>query len=224
MEGNTKLSKQKAYLFPIIIMIVMGVIIFLPAGSFRFWQAWIWWLGFSALTLFITAYFFKKSPELLSRRMKFKEKETTRKPPAFLNLYFLCFLIPGFDFRFHWSTVPVWIVIAANAIVFLGYIFIIIVFKENSYASTIIQVEQEQQVIKTGPYAIVRHPMYLGVLFMLLFSPLALGSYWAIIPSLLCIPSLVLRIKSEEEVLLQDLPGYKDYCLKTRYRLIPSIW
>jgi len=205
-------------------MIVMGVIIFLPAGSFRFWQAWIWWSGFSALTLFITAYFFKKSPELLSRRMKFKEKETTRKPPAFLNLYFLCFLIPGLDFRFHWSTVPVWIVIAANAIVFLGYIFIIIVFKENSYASTIIQVEQEQQVIKTGPYAIVRHPMYLGVLFMLLFSPLALGSYWAIIPSLLCIPSLVLRIKSEEKVLLQDLPGYKEYCLKTRYRLIPSIW
>jgi len=202
----------------------MGVIIFLPAGSFRFWQAWIWWSGFSALTLFITAYFFKKSPELLSRRMKFKEKETTRKPPAFLNLYFLCFLIPGLDFRFHWSTVPVWIVIAANAIVFLGYIFIIIVFKENSYASTIIQVEQEQQVIKTGPYAIVRHPMYLGVLFMLLFSPLALGSYWAIIPSLLCIPSLVLRIKSEEKVLLQDLPGYKEYCLKTRYRLIPSIW
>ena len=224
MSGYPKLSKQKAYLFPIIIMIVMGVIIFLPAGSFRFWQAWIWWSGFSALTLFITAYFFKKSPELLSRRMKFKEKETTRKPPAFLNLYFLCFLIPGLDFRFHWSTVPVWIVIAANAIVFLGYIFIIIVFKENSYASTIIQVEQEQQVIKTGPYAIVRHPMYLGVLFMLLFSPLALGSYWAIIPSLLCIPSLVLRIKSEEKVLLQDLPGYKEYCLKTRYRLIPSIW
>ena len=224
MEGNTKLSKQKAYLVPIIIMIVIGVILFLPAGSFRFWQAWIWLLGFSALTLFITAYFLKKSPELLSRRMKFKEKETTRKPPAFLNLYFLCFLIPGFDFRFHWSTVPVWIVIAANVIVFLGYIFIIIVFKENSYASTIIQVEQKQQVIKTGPYAIVRHPMYLGMLLMQLFSPLALGSYWAIIPSLLCIPSLVLRIKSEEEVLLQDLPGYKDYCIKTRYHLIPSIW
>lgn len=224
MEDNTKVSKLKAYLVPIIIMFVMGIIIFLPAGSFRFWQAWIWWLDFSVLTIFITAYFLKKSPELLSRRMKFKEKETTRKPPTFLNLYFLEFLIPGLDFRFHWSNVPVWTTITANVIVFLGYIFIIIVFKENSYASTIIQVEQEQQVITTGPYAVVRHPMYLGLLLMLLFSPLALGSYWAIIPSLLCIPSLVLRIKSEEEVLLQDLTGYKDYCLKTRYRLIPSIW
>jgi protein-S-isoprenylcysteine O-methyltransferase Ste14 len=156
--------------------------------------------------------------------VKFKEKETARKSPAWLKLYFLAFLIPGLDFRFHWSSVPAWIVIAANAVVFLGYIFIIIVFKENSFASTVIQVEQEQQVITTGPYAVVRHPMYMGMLLMLLFTPLALGSYWAIIPSLFCIPLLALRIKSEEEVLLRDLPGYKEYCMKTRYRLIPSIW
>ncbi|MDR3583817.1 MAG: isoprenylcysteine carboxylmethyltransferase family protein [Desulfosporosinus sp.] len=224
MEENAKLTKGKAYLFPIIIMIVMGVIIFLPAGSFRFWQAWIWWLGLLALMIFTAAYFLEKSPELLSRRMKFKEKEITYKPPAILNLYFLSFIIPGFDFRFHWSFVPVWMTIAANAIVFLGYLFILLVFKENSYASTVIQVEQEQQVITTGPYTFVRHPMYLGMLLMLLFSPPALGSYWAIIPSLLIIPSLVLRIKNEEEVLRKKLPGYNDYCLRTRYRLIPLIW
>lgn len=224
MEGNTKFPKLKAYIVPFIIMLVMGVIIFLPAGSFRFWQAWIWWIGCSVLTIFITAYFLKKSPELLSRRMKFREKENTSKPPAILKLYFLTFLIPGLDFRLHWSEVPVWMVITSNVIVFLGYIFIIFVFKENSYASTIIQVEQKQQVINTGPYSVVRHPMYLGLLFILLLSPLALGSYWAVIPSLLCIPLLVTRIKSEEAVLRQDLPGYKDYCLKTRYRLIPLIW
>ena len=224
VEENAKLTKGKAYLFPIIIMIVMGVIIFLPAGSFRFWQAWIWWLGLLALMIFTAAYFLEKSPELLSRRMKFKEKEITYKPPAILNLYFLSFIIPGFDFRFHWSFVPVWMTIAANAIVFLGYLFILLVFKENSYASTVIQVEQEQQVITTGPYTFVRHPMYLGMLLMLLFSPPALGSYWAIIPSLLIIPSLVLRIKNEEEVLRKKLPGYNDYCLRTRYRLIPLIW
>jgi protein-S-isoprenylcysteine O-methyltransferase Ste14 len=224
MADNTKMSKQKAFLVPVIIMIVLGAVLFLPAGSLRFWQAWIYWSGFSVLTLFIAIYFLKKSPELLSRRMQHKEKETTRKPPAILNLFFLCFAIPGLDFRFHWSAVPVWLVIAANAIVFLGYIFIILVFKENSYASTIIQVEKEQRVITTGPYAIIRHPMYLGLLLLILFTPLALGSYWAVIPALLSIPMNIFRILGEEEVLLRDLAGYKDYCLKTRYRLIPLIW
>lgn len=224
MEDNTKIPKLKAFLVPIVIIIVMSVVLFLPAGSLRYWEAWILWSGFSVLTLFITIYFLKKDPQLLSRRMKYKEKETARKPPAIFNLYFLCYIIPGLDFRFHWSTVPVWVVITSNAVVFLGYLFIILVFKENSYASTVIQVEKGQRVITTGPYAVVRHPMYMGLILMMLFTPLALGSYWAIIPSLLCIPMNVFRILGEEEVLLRDLPGYKEYCLRTRYRLIPLIW
>jgi protein-S-isoprenylcysteine O-methyltransferase Ste14 len=224
MGDNTKPSKPKAFFVPVLISIVLAAVLFLPAGSPRFWEAWIYWSGFSALTLFITVYFLKKSPQLLSRRMQYKEKKTAGKPPALLNLWLLCYVIPGLDFRFHWSTVPVSVVLAANALVFLGYIFIILVFKENSYASTIIQVEKEQRVITTGPYAIVRHPMYLGLLLMILSTPLALGSYWAILPALLCIPMNVFRIKGEEEVLLRDLTGYKDYCLKTRYRLIPLIW
>jgi len=224
MEDDVKTSRQKTLLVPIIIMILLGAVLFLPAGSLRFWEAWIYWSGFSVLTLFIAIYFSKQSPELLSRRMKYGEKVTTRKPPAFLNLFFLCYVVPGLDFRFHWSAVPVWLVVAANAIVFLGYIFIIIVFKENSYASTVIQVEKEQRVITTGPYAIVRHPMYLGLVLMILFTPLALGSYWAEIPALLCIPMNVIRILGEEEVLVRGLKGYEEYCLKTRYRLIPLIW
>ncbi|MDD2511128.1 MAG: isoprenylcysteine carboxylmethyltransferase family protein [Syntrophomonas sp.] len=149
-----------------------------------------------------------------------------RKIPSFLaTLNLFGYLIPGLDFRFHWSTVPFWIVIAANVIVFMGYTLIIFVFKENSYAFAVIQVVKEQQVITTGPYAIVRHPMYTGMLLMTLFTALALGSYWALIPSIgFFIPYLVLRIKGEEELLLRDLLGYKEYCIKTRYRLIPSIW
>jgi protein-S-isoprenylcysteine O-methyltransferase Ste14 len=224
MEDNIILSKLKAYLVPIIIMIVTGIILFLPAGSLRYWEAWIWWLEISALTFFITAYFLTKNPKLLSRRMKTKGKNNSRKVPAFLKLYYVGYLIPGFDFRFHWSAMPVSIIIAANCIVFLGYLFIMFVFMKNSYASTIIQVERQQQVITFGPYAIVRHPMYLGLLVMSLFTPFALGSFWAIIPFLLIIPTLVLRIEGEEEVLLRDLSGYKDYCGKTRYRLIPLIW
>jgi Putative protein-S-isoprenylcysteine methyltransferase len=161
----------------------------------------------------------------LSRRMKVKEKEPqpgTIRILSFLSM--LAYLIPGIDYRYHWSAVPVWIVITANVLVFLGYVFIFLVFKENSYASTIIQVEREQQVIKTGPYAIVRHPMYTGLLIMQLFTPLALGSYWALLFSFLSIPTTIFRIRKEEEVLLRDLPGYKDYYIKTPFRLIPSIW
>lgn len=225
MEDNTNLSTFKAYLVPIIIMIVMGLVLFLPAGSLKYWEAWIWWSIISALTLFITAYFLKKDPGLLARRRKIKEKEPQPGIIRILSLLsLLIYLIPGFDFRFHWSTVPVWMVIAANVMVFLGYVFIIMVFKENSYASTVIQVEKEQQVIKTGPYAIVRHPMYTGLLITQLFTPLALGSYWALIFSLLFIPTIVFRVRREEEVLLRELPGYKDYCMKTRNRLIPSVW
>lgn len=222
--GNTTHSKLKAYSFPIVSMVVLGLIFFLPAGTLRYWQAWIYWTILSVLTILITVYFFKRSPELLVRRRRVKDQETVKKIPAFLNLYILFYLVPGFDFRFHWSSVPVWLVVAANLMVFLGYVFIIIVFKENSYASANLQVEENQQIISTGPYGVIRHPMYTGLLVMVLFAPLALGSYWAAIPSLLYIPWTVIRIKNEEELLLRDLPGYQDYCAKTAYRLIPSIW
>lgn len=225
MGDDANLSTFKAYLVPVIIMIIMGLVLFLPAGSVKYWEGLIWWTVISAMTLFITAYFRKKDPGLLARRMNTKEKESQPgiiKLLSFLSL--LVFIFPGFDFRFHWSTVPVWMVIIADVMVFLGYVLIIIVFRENSYASTVIQVEKEQQVITTGPYAIVRHPMYTGLLIMMLLTPVALGSYWALIFSFLFIPTIIFRIRKEEEVLLRDLLGYTDYLRKTPYRLIPLIW
>ncbi|WP_234121295.1 methyltransferase family protein [Clostridium hydrogenum] len=223
MKNDTNKSNAKVYIFPIIIMIIMWFILFLPAGTLKFWQAWILWIGFSLITFFIAVYFTKKSPEFLSRRSKTKEKETV-KTPAFLKLYFIGFILPGIDFRFNWSKEPVLLIILSNLIFFAAYIFIFFVFRENTYASTVIQVENKQKVITTGPYSIVRHPMYTGMLIMSLFMPLALGSYFSLIPILFIIPILVFRIKGEEKTLLKELDGYSDYCLKTRYRLIPSVW
>lgn len=224
MKNNANKSKSKTYIVPIILMIIMWIILFIPAGTIKFWEAWILWLGFSLITFFITVYFAKKNPELLSRRTKAKEKETSKKAPAFFKLYYLGFILPGIDFRFHWSNEPVWFVIVSNILVFGAYIFIFFVFKENTYASTVIQVENEQHVITTGPYSIIRHPMYLGMVIMSIFMPLALGSYFSLIPMLFIIPITLFRIKNEEEILLRDLKGYEDYCLKTPYRLIPLIW
>ena len=220
---NDNTSKTKVYIVPIVLMVIMWIILFVPAGTTKFWEAWIFWVGFSIITFFIAVYFTKKNPEFLSRRAKVKEK-TNNKTPIYFKVYYIGFILPGIDFRFHWSNEPLWLVIISNIIAFVAYIFIFYVFKENSYASTVIQVENEQQVISSGPYSIVRHPMYLGMIIMSLFMPLALGSYFSIIPMLLIIPITIVRIKNEEEVLLRELKGYEDYCLKTHYRLIPLIW
>jgi protein-S-isoprenylcysteine O-methyltransferase Ste14 len=225
MAESADLSKSKAYLVPVLIMIVMGLILFLPAGSLSYWQGWLWWGVISGMTLYITAYFVTRDPGLLARRMKIQEKEPLPLMVRILSLLSLVtYLLPGFDYRFHWSAVPVWLVICAALLVLIGYILIFRVFKENSYAATIIQVEKEQKVISTGPYAIVRHPMYSGLLLIMLFTPLALGSYWAWLFAVLFIPVIVFRIRKEEKVLLAELKGYRNYCVQTRYRLIPLIW
>lgn len=223
MKNNNK-SKKNLFTVPIILTVFMWIILFIPAGSIKFWEAWIFWSGFSIITFFITFYFMKKNPEFLSRRTKVKQTKEIIKTPLILKVYYLGFILPGIDFRFHWSNIELWIVILSNIIVFASYIFIFYVFKKNSYASTVIQVESEQNVISSGPYALVRHPMYLGMVIMSLFMPIALGSYISIIPMIFIIPITIIRIKNEEEILLKNLNGYNKYCSKTKYRLIPFVW
>jgi protein-S-isoprenylcysteine O-methyltransferase Ste14 len=205
---------------------LLSAMLFLPAGTFAYWEAW----GYLAV-LFIPIslvlnYFLKNDPDLLERRMRMKEKEKRQKLIVKISyLYFLLtFLLPGFDKRFGWSNVPVILVVIADILVLFGYGMFFLVLRENRYASRIIEVEKEQKVISSGPYAIVRHPMYLGILIMYAFSPLALGSYWAIIPAIMIIPILVARIWDEERILMKELDGYQRYMEKTKYRLIPGIW
>jgi protein-S-isoprenylcysteine O-methyltransferase Ste14 len=218
--------KKKAFLLFSAALAVMVVMFFVPAGTVDYWQAWVYLAIVFLPASFVMAYFLKSDPGFLERRFKMKEKEAKqRSVVAFALILFLVgFLIPGLDRRFGWSSVPFGLVIAADAIVLLSYLWVFLVFKENSFAGRTIEVVKGQKVISTGPYSIVRHPMYIGVMLMYVLTPIALGSYWALPPFLLVVPLLIYRILNEEEVLRRELPGYKEYCDKVRYRLIPFVW
>jgi protein-S-isoprenylcysteine O-methyltransferase Ste14 len=199
---------------------------FLPAGTWTYWEAWVYLAIVFIPMLLALTYFIIKAPEILERRMRMREKESGQKliTKLFFLYFLLIFLLPGFDKRFGWSSSTSEMVIMADILVLVGYGIILLVVRENQYASRIIEVEQGHQIITHGPYALVRHPMYAGALLLYIFSPLALGSYWAMIPALLIIPLLVARIRNEESVLVRDLQGYEEYLQTTKYRLIPGLW
>ena len=218
--------RTRAYLAFGSAVLALGAIFFAPAGTFDYWQAWAY-LGVVLIPmLFVMAYMLRRSPELLARRLQMRERERTQQGVIRFGILFLvaAFLVPGFDRRYGWSQMPWWVAVAADALVLAGYAMISRVFRENAYTSRTVRVEQGQQVVSTGPYAVVRHPMYVGVLIFYLASPIALGSWWALLPAAAIVPILVVRILNEEEVLERDLPGYKEYKQKTRYRLLPGIW
>jgi len=209
-----------------LVFTVLGLMLFLPAGTFLYLEAWVYMAILLISMIFAVIYLIKNDPELLERRLRMKEKEAEQKIiMAVSYLYCLVnFSIPGFDRRYGWSKVPLAIVIIADVIILLGYVLFLFVLKENRYASRIIEVGQGQKVITTGPYAAVRHPMYFSALLMYVFSPLALGSYWAMVATILLVFYLIVRIHNEEKFLTRELRGYREYAQKVKYRLIPGIW
>jgi len=226
MENIKQFKKTVAARF-VLALAAMILILFLPAGTLRFWEAWVYLAILFTLVAGVVIFFLKKDPETLIRRMRLKEKEKVQKKIILYGdlLFIVAFILIGFDRRWSWSSVPVLAVIAADIVVVIGYGIFVRVLWENRYLSRTVEVEKSQTVITTGPYAVVRHPMYAGVLLLYLATPLALGSYWALIPfTLMSAMVFPARIRNEEEVLLRELDGYGEYMKKIRFRMIPGIW
>jgi protein-S-isoprenylcysteine O-methyltransferase Ste14 len=218
--------KWKLALRFLIAIVVIGALLFVPAGSFRFWQGWVYILIMYVPGFLAFAYFYKHNPRLIERRMQLKEKlrEQKRIMTFVYIIWLIAFVLPGLDHRFGWSHSPLWLTVVSQAVIFGGFATTFWVIKINRFAARTIQVEPGQEVISSGPYRIVRHPMYLGGSIWFLFTPLALGSYFALPAFALLIPVIVLRLLNEEKVLRQELPGYPEYCLQTRFRLVSFVW
>ena len=218
--------KTRLILRSLFAVLFVAAFLFIPAGSFGFWQGWVF-MALLFLPMPITSvYFLKRDPQLVERRLRTEEKSRAQKTIIRWAqlIVFASLLIPGLDYRFGWSRVPLGLTILSQVVFFAGYLITLWVMKENSFASRTVQVEEGQKVVSTGPYRLVRHPMYFGGVLMLLFTPGALGSWWALPGFLLAIPLIVLRLLDEEKMLCRDLPGYSDYCLRTRSRLLPLLW
>jgi protein-S-isoprenylcysteine O-methyltransferase Ste14 len=204
-------------------------LILLPAWTLDYWQGWLFWAIFASAINFITIYFLRRDPALIERRASggpVAEKEISQKIiQSFALLFFAALIIlPGLDHRHGWSHLPLFFVLAGDALVLLGLSIVFLVFKANSYASSTIELAAGQRVITTGPYSLVRHPMYTGGLLMLLGVPLALGSKWALLVWTPLPAVFIWRLIGEEKYLAANLPGYSSYCAATPYRLIPGIY
>ena len=207
-------------------MILVGLLVFLPAGSVVFFKGWLF-MGLLFVPMFMAGIFMLvKAPALLEKRLDVKEKRSSQKGVVgFSGLIFIAgFVISGLDYRFGWSEVPLAVVIIA-AVLFVGsYALYAEVMRENAYLSRTVKVEENQKVVDTGLYGIVRHPMYAVTVILFMMIPLILGSFWALIPFAVYPFLIAIRIKDEEKLLTKELSGYEEYKKKVKYRLFPFIW
>jgi protein-S-isoprenylcysteine O-methyltransferase Ste14 len=210
-------------------LVGLGALLFIPAGTLNYWQAWVFIVVFAVSTQAIGVYLAFKDPALLERRMQFgpgAEQRTSQR--VISGLAFLGFLavmvFSALDYRFGWSPVPFWASLVGDALVVLGLFITLLVLRENTFSASNIRVEQGQTVISSGPYSVLRHPMYAGALIMAMGVPLALDSWLGLLLVALLVPVLVWRILDEEKLLSDELPGYSEYAHHVRFRLMPYVW
>ena len=206
--------------------LLVGLLLFLPAGTLAYWQAWLL-MGILFLPMFLAGLIMmNRSPDLLRKRLNAKEEQAEQKEVIlFSGLMFLAaFILAGLNFRFGWIVLPAWVSYAAAVVFLLAYVLYGEVLRENAYLSRTIEVQENQKVIDTGLYGMVRHPMYMSTLFLFLSMPLVLGSVLSFVVMLTYLPIIAKRIRNEEQVLKDGLNGYADYMKRVRYRVIPFVW
>ena len=207
-------------------LLAFGVLLFLPAGTFRYPQGWLL-TGILFVPMFAAGLvMMKKNPDLLRKRLQAKEEESEQKAVILFSgiMFLAAFIAAGLSFRFGWWMLPFGVSIAATVVFLAAYVLYAEVLRENTYLSRTVEVQENQKVIDTGLYGIVRHPMYMATVILFLAMPLVLGSVLSFLIMLCYIPIIVKRIGNEEQVLEKGLPGYREYKKKVRYRLIPGIW
>ena len=211
------------------LIFLLAIALFAPAWTLRFWQAWLYLFLFASSSATITIYLWKRDQALLSRRVSAgpiaEKKRAQQIIQLFASIGFMAILVvPSLDRRFSWSHVPLWIVLAGDLLVVLGFYIVFKVFCVNTFTSATVEVTEQQTVISIGPYAFVRHPMYSGALVMLLGTPLALASWWGLVAFILMVAVIMVRLLDEEKLLLANLSGYAEYMARVRYRLMPPLW
>jgi len=211
------------------VIVVMGLLLFVPAGTIRYWQAWLYLSIFTGASVLTTVYLMRNDPALLERRLRggpTAEKRTAQRLIMLCtSIGFIALLVvPALDQRFGWSNVPLGAISAGDILVALGFYLISLVYRENTFTSATIEIAENQKVVSTGPYAIVRHPMYASASLYLVGTPLALGSYWGLVPVVAIMLFLIWRLIDEERFLATNLPGYTEYQKRVRHRIVPFLW